>query len=92
MPASPARRRLRPVIEMYVGLADDRPFPYPMSNSVPALFANSTKYRRTCKLMPTYIQVPETSDDPEMAKVIYAHAHELDRFAKEGMLAIGKTG
>lgn len=85
------------VIEMYSRLADNRPFPYPMSNSVPAMFVNSTKYQRNYKLLPTGIQVTETSDDPEMVKVIYAHARELDRFAKEGMPAMmrgmmGKTG
>ncbi|MEE3503592.1 hypothetical protein [Acidiphilium acidophilum] len=76
------------VIEMYNRLAEDRPFPYPMSNSVPAMFANSTKYERSYKLLPTGIQVTETSDDPEMVKVIYAHARELDRFAKDGMPAM----
>ncbi|WP_192826806.1 MULTISPECIES: hypothetical protein [Acidiphilium] len=76
------------VIEMYNRLAENRPFPYPMSNSVPAMFANSTKYKRSYKLLPTGIQVTETSDDPEMVKVIYAHARELDRFAKDGMPAM----
>ena len=76
------------VIEMYARLADNRPFPYPMSNSVPAMFTNSTKYQRSYKLLPTGIQVTEISDDPEMIKVIYAHARELDRFAKEGMPAM----
>lgn len=76
------------VIEMYNRLAENRPFPYPMSNSVPAMFANSTKYHRSYKLLPTGIQVTETSHDPEMVKVIYAHARELDRFAKDGMPAM----
>ncbi|HQT90297.1 MAG TPA: hypothetical protein PK677_17490 [Acidiphilium sp.] len=76
------------VIEMYNRLAENRPFPYPMSNSVPTMFANSTKYQRSYKLLPTGIQVTETSDDPEMVKVIYAHARELDRFAKDGMPAM----
>jgi hypothetical protein len=76
------------VIEMYARLDDNRPFPYPMSNSVPAMFANSSKYRRSYKLLPTGIEVRETSDDPEMVKVIYAHAQELDRFTKEGMPAM----
>ena len=76
------------VIEMYARLADNRPFPYPMSNSVPAMFANNTKYERSYKLLPNGIQVTETSADPEMVKVIYAHARELDRFAKDGMPAM----
>lgn len=76
------------VIEMYNRLAENRPFSYPMSNSVPTMFANSTKYQRSYKLLPTGIQVTETSDDPEMVKVIYAHARELDRFARDGMPAM----
>ena len=76
------------VIEMYARLADNRPFPYPMSNIVPAMFANNTKYERSYKLLPNGIQVTETSADPEMVKVIYAHARELDRFAKDGMPAM----
>lgn len=43
------------VIEMYNRLDERRPFPYPMSNSVPAMFANSTKYQRSYKLLPTGI-------------------------------------
>jgi hypothetical protein len=88
--ANPATAKLiqTHVIEMYNRLADNRPFPYPMSNSVPAMFANSTKYQRSYKLLPTGIQVTELSDDPDMVKVIYAHARELDRFAKDGMPAM----
>lgn len=76
------------VVEMYQRLYEDRPFPYPMSPSVTAMFANSTKYKRSYRLLPTGIEVTETSDDPEMVRVIYAHAKELDHFAKEGMPAM----
>lgn len=88
--SNPATARLiqAHVIEMYNHLAANQPFPYAMSNSVPAMFANSTKYQRSYKLLPTGIQVTETSDDAEMIQVIHAHARELDRFAKEGMPAM----
>jgi hypothetical protein len=76
------------VIEMYNRLADNRPFPYPASPSVTSMFENSAKYQRSHKLLPTGIEVTETSDDPEMVKVIYAHARELDRFARDGMPAM----
>lgn len=76
------------VIEMYNRLAANRPFPYPMSPSASAMLENSTKYQRSYRLLPTGIEVTEISDDPEMVKVIYAHAKELDRFAKDGMPAM----
>ena len=76
------------VIEMYNRLAANHSFPYMMSPSVTTMFENSTRYQRSYKLLPTGIEVTETSDDPEMVKVIYAHARELDRFAKDGMPAM----
>ena len=76
------------VVEMYRRLAENRPFPYPMSPSVTTMFANSTKYQRSYKLLADGIQVTETSDDPDMVKVIYAHARELDAFASDGMPAM----
>ncbi|MCF3948878.1 hypothetical protein [Acidiphilium iwatense] len=76
------------VIEMYRRLAENRPFNYMMSPSATAMLQNPTKYRRSYRLLPTGIEVTETSDDPEMVKVIYAHAKELDRFAKDGMPAM----
>lgn len=76
------------VIEMYDRLDSNRPFPYPMSPSVTTMFRNSAKYRRTYKILPDGVEVTETSDDPEMVKVIYAHAKELDAFAKDGMPAM----
>ncbi len=76
------------VIEMYERLDQNRPFPYPMSNSVPQMFANSTLYQRKFEMLPDGIAVTETSSDPEMVAVIRAHAEELNRFAKEGMPAM----
>lgn len=76
------------VIEMYDRMASNRPFNYMMSPSASTMLQNATKYQRSYRLLPTGIEVTETSDDPEMVKVIYAHAKELDRFAKEGMPAM----
>ncbi|MES2406710.1 MAG: hypothetical protein V4528_05230 [Pseudomonadota bacterium] len=76
------------VIEMYERLDQNRPFPYPMSNSVPQMFANPTGYQRKFEMLPDGIAVTETSSDPEMVAVIRAHAEELNRFAKEGMPAM----
>ncbi len=76
------------VIEMYNRLATNRPFNYMMSPSATAMLQNPDQYQRSYRLLPTGIEVTETSDDPEMVKVIYAHAKELDRFAKEGMPAM----
>ncbi|MHB1332665.1 MAG: hypothetical protein ACYCY1_08720 [Sulfuriferula sp.] len=76
------------VIEMYERLDQNRPFPYPMSNSVPQMFANPTGYQRKFEMLPDGIAVMETSSDPEMVAVIRAHAEELNRFAKEGMPAM----
>ncbi len=76
------------VIEMYERLDQNRPFPYPMSNSVPQMFANSTLYQRKFEMLADGIAVTETSADPEMVAVIRAHAEELNRFAKEGMPAM----
>ena len=78
------------VVDMYARLAQNRPFPYPypMSNSVPQMFANPTKYQRKLDILPDGVAVTETSSDPEMVAVIKAHSRELDRFAKEGMPAM----
>jgi hypothetical protein len=75
-------------LEMYQRLDQNQPFPYPMSSSVPTMFANDTAYRRSYKLLPDGIEVTEVSDDPAMVKAIYAHAKELDGFAKYGMPAM----
>ncbi len=78
--------------EMYARLAQDNPFPYPMSNSVPQMFANSTKYQRRLDILTDGVAVTETSSDPEMVAVIKAHAQELNRFAKDGMPAMMRGG
>src|SRR5579872_963295 len=76
------------VMEMYERLDQDRPFPYPMSRSVPAMFANSRRYQRTLARLPRGVAVTETSRDPKMVAVIRAHAREINGFVREGMPAM----
>lgn len=80
------------VSEMYARLAADRPFPYPMSRAVPALFANSRSYNRTLTLLPRGIAVTETSHDPSMVAIIRDHAREIDGFVKDGMSGMMRGG
>ncbi len=74
--------------DMYRRLDQNRAFPYPMSRSIPAMFANSTAYRRKLEATPKGVAVTETSDDPAMVAVIRAHAREIDGFVREGMPAM----
>jgi hypothetical protein len=74
--------------EMYRRLDQNHAFPYPMSRSVPAMFAHSTAYRRKLVVTPKGIAVTETSDDPAMVAVIRQHAREIDGFVREGMPAM----
>ena len=74
--------------DMYRRLDQNRAFPYPMSRSVPAMFANSTRYRRKLKATPKGIAVTETSSDPAMVAIIRTHAREIDGFVREGMPAM----
>lgn len=76
------------VADMYRRLDENRPFAYPMSNSVPQMFADPTGYQRKLELLPDGVAVTETSANPAMVRVIKAHARELDRFVQEGMPAM----
>ena len=76
------------VSQMYARLAEDRPFPYPMSRSVPVMFVHPTLYQRKLTLLKDGVAVTETSNDPEMVRVIHAHAREINRFVKFGMPAM----
>lgn len=78
----------RHVAEMYARLDTGRPFPYPASRSVPALFAHAQSYRRALEILPDGVAVTETSTHPEMAAVIRAHAREVSGFVSEGMPAM----
>ncbi|MGH7036780.1 MAG: hypothetical protein ACREE1_01390 [Stellaceae bacterium] len=74
--------------DMYRRLDQKRAFPYPMSRSVPAMFAHSTAYRRKLELIPKGVAVTETAADPAMVAVIRAHAREISGFVREGMPAM----
>ena len=76
------------VSEMYQRLDQQRGFPYPMSRSVPAMFAHSALYRRQLQGTPNGIAVIETAADPAMVAIIRAHAQEINGFVKEGMPAM----
>ena len=76
------------VAEMYQRLDENKPFPYPASRSVPAMFAHSTRYQRKLDVLANGVAVTETSADPDMVKVIRAHAREITGFVKEGMPAM----
>ena len=69
-------------------LDQNRPFPYPMSRSVPAMFAESANYRRMLEATPTGIAVTETANDPAMVAIIREHAREISGFVRDGMPAM----
>jgi len=79
------------VSQMYERLAEDKPFPYPMSKSVPIMFAHPQLYHRKLDLLKDGVAVTETSDDPEMVRVIHEHAREVTRFVKYGMPAMMRS-
>ncbi len=76
------------VVEMYQRLDENKPFPYPASRSVPAMFAHSTLYQRKLDVLPNGVAVTETSTDADMMRVIRAHAREITGFVNEGMPAM----
>jgi hypothetical protein len=76
------------VSEMYQRLDQNDIFPYPMSRSVPAMFAHSTNYRRKFEAIPNGVTVTETADDPAMVAVIREHAREISGFVRDGMPAM----
>jgi hypothetical protein len=76
------------VSEMYQRLDQNRAFPYPMSRSVPAMFAQSTHYQRKLEAKPKGVVVTETAADPAMVAVIKEHAREINGFVREGMPAM----
>jgi len=76
------------VSAMYAHLDREQPFPYPMSRSVPKMFANSSRYHRRLTILPKGIAVTETSNDPEMIQVIRLHAREINGFVNDGMPAM----
>lgn len=79
---------LQHVADMYRRLDEDKPFPYPASPSVGAMFSRSRAYARKLEALSNGVAVTETSDDPRMVEVIRAHAREITGFVKEGMPAM----
>ncbi len=59
-----------------------------MSNSLPTLFRNATRYRRQLSLTTKGVSVTETSDDPQLTAAIRAHAAEVSGFVRDGMPAM----
>ena len=59
-----------------------------MSDSLPTLFRNASKYHRELTLTPTGVEVIETSNDPEVIAALRRHAAEVTGFVREGMPAM----
>jgi hypothetical protein len=76
------------VADMYDRIDRGRPFPYPMSRTVPVMFRNTGRYRRQLELTPKGIVVTETAERADMVKVIQAHAEEINGFVEDGMPAM----
>jgi hypothetical protein len=56
-----------------------------MSPTLPILFRHTSDYRRQLTLTPHGVTVVETASDPDVARVIRAHAHEISGFVRDGM-------
>lgn len=76
------------VASMYERIDQDRPFAYPMSRTVPALFQNTSRYHREMQVTPKGVVVTETGSDADMINLIQAHAREISGFVTEGMPAM----
>lgn len=59
-----------------------------MSNSLPTLFRNASKYKRQLELTKTGLAVTETSDDPAVLGALRRHAEEVSGFVRDGMPAM----
>ncbi len=59
-----------------------------MSSSLPVLFRNSRRYRRTLANTARGVAITETSDDPRITAAIRSHAAEVTGFAEDGMPAM----
>ncbi len=59
-----------------------------MSSSLPALFRNSRRYRRSLTNTPRGVAVVETSFDPHITAAIRSHAAEVTGFVDDGMPAM----
>lgn len=59
-----------------------------MSSSLPTLFRNSGRYRRSLTITAQGVAVVETSDDPRITAAIRSHAAEVTGFVEDGMPAM----
>ena len=59
-----------------------------MSSSLPTLFRNSRRYRRSLTNTAQGVAVEETSDDPRITAAIRSHATEVTGFVEDGMPAM----
>ena len=59
-----------------------------MSASLPTLFRQAVRYRRTLAITAKGVAVTETARDPRLARAIRAHAREVTGFVREGMPAM----
>ena len=53
-----------------------------------ALFANASKIRMEITKTPRGVTVRETSDDPDVVRLVQAHADVVSKFVQEGMPAM----
>jgi hypothetical protein len=59
-----------------------------MSDSLPTMFRNASKYRRQLTLTPDGVAIEETSNDPVVIAALHRHANEVTAFVREGMPAM----
>jgi hypothetical protein len=59
-----------------------------MSSSLPTLFRNSRRYRRSLTNTAKGVAVAETSEDPRVTAAIRSHAAEVTGFVDDGMPAM----
>ena len=59
-----------------------------MSNSLPTMFRNASKYQRRLELTRTGVVVTETTSDPAVLAALRAHADEVSGFVRDGMSAM----
>ena len=59
-----------------------------LSDSLPIMFRDASKYKRHLELTPTGVSVTETSSDPVVLAAIRRHADEVSGLVREGMPAM----
>jgi hypothetical protein len=59
-----------------------------MSSTLPTMIQATDQYQRQFHLTQKGVAIAETSDNPEMVKVIREHGQEVSRFVEQGMPAM----